>query len=188
MTPQPHTCPVWIAYLLASPLRRLLESPSTLVLPLVKPGDRVVELGPGLGYFTFPVARAVQDTGKVVCLEVQETMLRRLARRLQKRRLGDRVELRQCSPNDTGLDAEAGRYDLALAIHVLHETPSPKETLRALARCLKPAGKLLVAEPPGHCPTGLWQAEMTAAHDAGLIRVDHPAVPEKKMVALWRKP
>jgi hypothetical protein len=41
-----HTCPVWIGYLLASPVRRLFESPGKMVLPLVRPGDRVLELGP----------------------------------------------------------------------------------------------------------------------------------------------
>jgi len=183
-----HTCPVWLGYLLASPLRRLVESPAKLLLPLVKPGDRVLELGPGLGFFTLPLAGAVGPAGKIVCVDVQQGMLDRLGRRLQKRGLAERVELRRCSPDDFGLQGEQARCDLAVAIHVVHETLSPAATLGTLAACLKPGGRLLLAEPPGHVARKLWQEEVAALEQAGLARVPHPRVEGRKLLALWQKP
>jgi SAM-dependent methyltransferase len=184
----PHTCPVWIGYLLASPVRRLFENPNTLVLPLVKPGYRVLELGPGLGFFTVPVAKAVQAGGKVVCVDVQGTMLARLGKRLDRRGLRDRVELRQCSHDDLGLANEYQTCDLALALHVVHETPSPSATIRTLAACLKPGGQLLLVEPSGHCSRDLWREESAAAEKAGLVGAAHPQHEGRKQLALWSKP
>jgi len=181
-----HTCPVWIGYLLASPVRRLFESPGKMVLPLVKPGDRVLELGPGLGFFTVPLARAVGPAGKVVCVDVQQGMLDRLGRRLGKRHLAERVELRRCSQDDLGLANEQGRCDVALAIHVVHETLAPASTLGALAACLKPQGQLLLVEPPGHVSNETWQTELAALEQAGLVRVAHPRIAQRKLLTLWK--
>lgn len=186
--PSPHTCPVWVGYLLASPLRRLFESPAKLLLPLVEPGDRVLELGPGLGFFTLPLARAVGPAGKVVCVDVQRGMLERLERRLRKRGLDERVDLRLCGPDDFGLDDARGTFDLATAVHVVHETRAPAATLAALAACLKPGGRLLVIEPRGHVSRQAWQAESAAAERAGLVRIPHPTAEGRKHLALWRRP
>jgi SAM-dependent methyltransferase len=170
-----HTCPVWIGYLLASPVRRLFESPGKMVLPLVRPGDRVLELGPGLGFFTVPLARAVRPQGKVICVDVQRGMLDRLGRRLQKRGLLDHVELRRCSHDDFGLGDEHGRCDLALALHVVHETAQP-------------GGQLLLVAPAGHVSRAAWQAEVAALAQAGLVRVPHPRAEGRKLLALWQNP
>ena len=182
-----HTCPVWLGYLLANPLRRLVESPDKLVLPLVKPGDRVLELGPGLGFFTLPLAGAVGPSGKVVCVDVQQGMLDRLGRRLRKRGLAEHVELRLCGQDDFGLASERERCDLALAIHVVHETTSPAATLGTLAACLRPGGQLLLVEPPGHVSRKTWQGEVSVLEQTGLVRVPHPRVEGRKLLALWRK-
>jgi ubiquinone/menaquinone biosynthesis C-methylase UbiE len=182
-----HTCPVWIAYVLASPLRRLFENPHRLVASLVRPGDRVIELGPGLGFFTAPVAKAAGPDGKVICVDIQEPMLSRLAKRMDKRGLRDRVETRLCTAEDFKLESERGRCDLALAIHVVHETPSVAATMTALATCLRPGGKLLLMEPPGHISPELWQAELAAAEQAGLRAIPHPQVEGRKLTALWQR-
>ncbi len=185
--PKPHVCPVWLGYLLASPLRRLIENPAKLVLPLLKPGHRVLELGPGLGFFTIPTAKSVGPHGTVVCVDVQAGMLARLGERLAKRGLRDRVELRQCGPEDLGLDDVKGSFDVALALYVVHETPSPEHTIRCLATSLKPDGHLLLIEPPGHCSRELWSDERRAAEQAGLVQVPHPVAEGRRMLSLWRK-
>jgi ubiquinone/menaquinone biosynthesis C-methylase UbiE len=165
----------------------LIENPDTLLLPLVHADDQILELGPGLGFFTLPVARAVGERGQVVCLDIQSAMLEKLGKRLSKQGLGGRVELRQCSASDLGLASDSGRFDLALAMHVLHETPSPDAVLSALAGTLKPGGHLLMVEPPGHCPLTLWKSELDAAERTGLVRARHPVVEGRKMLALWQK-
>jgi ubiquinone/menaquinone biosynthesis C-methylase UbiE len=182
------TCPVWLGYLLASPLRRLLEKPDKLVLSVLQPTDRVLKLGPALGYFTLPVAEALGPAGRLVCVDVQESMLRRLKKRLEKRGLLERADLRLCSGQDLGLDGEENGFDLVLALHVVHETPSPEATMTTLARCLKAGGRLLLVEPPGHCPPAVFQCEIAAAEKAGLVRAPHPRCEGRRNLVLWRKP
>ena len=183
-----HTCPVWLGHVLASPLRRLFENPRHLVLPLVKPGDRVLELGPALGFFTLPVAQAVGDQGRMVCVEVQEGMLRGLRKRLEKRGLLGRTDLRLCTHDDLGLADLGGGCDVVLALHVVHETVSPTHTMLELVRCIKPGGLLLLVEPPGHCSPELFRTETDAAEREGMIRAPHPRVARRKNLALLRKP
>lgn len=181
-----HTCPWWLGHLLASPLRRLLENPDSLVLPLVQEGARVLELGPGMGFFTVPVAHAVGPGGKVVCVDVQQAMLDSLQRRIEKRGLAGRVELRVCTQRDFGIGDIERTFDLALAIHVVHETIDAEATMTSLARSLKPGGRLLLMEPPGHCSEALFRTEEEAAEKAGMVREEHPTA-RRKMLRVWRK-
>ena len=183
-----HTCPVWLGHVLASPLRRLFENPAKLLLPLVKPNVQVLELGPALGFFTLPVARALGPDGKLVCVDVQNGMLKRLCKRLEKRGLAARTEFRLCTQHDLGLADLEGRCDLVLALHVVHETISPVETIRVLARCVKAGGQLLLIEPPGHCSPEVFQSEVDAAVGAGLQKTPHPRAEGRKNLVLWTKP
>ncbi len=64
-----HVCPWWLGYWLASPLRRLTVNPDAVVSPFVRPGMLVLEPGPGMGFFTLPLARLVGPKGRVVALD-----------------------------------------------------------------------------------------------------------------------
>jgi ubiquinone/menaquinone biosynthesis C-methylase UbiE len=171
---RPHVVPWWLGPLLASPVRRLLQNPERLVASLVRPGDKVLEVGPGMGFFTLPLARAVGEQGRVVCVDVQPRMLRGLSRRLVKRGLAGRVAVRQCSADGLGLSDLEGTMDLVLAIHVVHEMQAPGAALREMARALRSGGRLLLVEPAGHCPERVFQAELDWAVRAGLARIRDP--------------
>jgi hypothetical protein len=60
--------------------------------------------------------------------------------------------------------------------------------MQALARCLKPGGRLLLVEPPGHCSPAAFQSEVEAAGAAGLERTPHPRAEGRKNLALWMRP
>jgi ubiquinone/menaquinone biosynthesis C-methylase UbiE len=62
--PHEHVCPWWIGYLLASPLRRLVQKPEVILRPFLSNGMRVLEVGPGMGFFTLPMARMVGSAGR----------------------------------------------------------------------------------------------------------------------------
>jgi SAM-dependent methyltransferase len=53
-----HVCPWWIGFPLASPARRLVQNPESIVEPFVKNNMRVLEIGPGMGFFTLAMAVA----------------------------------------------------------------------------------------------------------------------------------
>ena len=54
-----HVCPWWLGYFLASPVRRWMQNPDELIAPYITPGMIVLEPGPGMGFFTLPLARRV---------------------------------------------------------------------------------------------------------------------------------
>ena len=171
---RPHVVPWWLGPLLASPIRRLRENPERLVASFVRPGDKVLEVGPGMGFFTVPLARGVGEQGRVVCVDLQPRMLRGLSRRLEKRGLARRVAIRQCGADSLGIADFDGSMDLVLAIHVVHEMQAPVVAFQEMARALRSGGRLLLLEPAGHCPERVFQAELDWAARAGLARIGDP--------------
>jgi SAM-dependent methyltransferase len=169
---RPHRCPWWLGWVLINPIRQLLEDPQRLVIPLVEPRRTVLEIGPGMGFFTVPIAKHLGPQGRIYCVDVQAKMLAHLHRRLQRRGLADRVELRQCQSTDLGIADLANSVDLAMLVHVLHEVEDPRTTMRDVAATLRPKGKLLLVEPPGHVDAGLFQAELAIARECGLSPIE----------------
>lgn len=145
-----HICPWYMGYILASPLRRLYQNPETIVFPYCKPGMRVLEIGPGMGFFSLPMAEKIGSSGKIFCVDVQEKMLRTLRRKVLQRKLDHRVELRLCSEASLEVHDLNGTIDFALAFAVVHEVPDPDFLLDEIAASLRPGGILLIAEPRGH--------------------------------------
>ena len=58
-----HVCPWWVGYLLANPIRRMMQDPEELLRPYLWSGMTVLEPGPGMGFFTIPVAQMIGETG-----------------------------------------------------------------------------------------------------------------------------
>ena len=52
-------CPVWVGYLLASPLRKLFENPRKILSQYVKEGMKVLDIGCAMGFFSLPLAQMV---------------------------------------------------------------------------------------------------------------------------------
>ena len=80
-----RVCPWWIGYLLASPLRRWLgQDPAKILSPYVREAMTVLEPGPGMGFFTIPLARLVGPSGRVIAVDLQPKMIESLKRRASK--------------------------------------------------------------------------------------------------------
>ena len=166
--PEP-VCPWWLGYLLASPLRKWIsDSPERLLAPYVKEGMTIVEPGPGMGFFTLPLARMVGPAGRVIAVDIQPRMLEVLRQRAGKAGLADRIETHLAQPDRMNLPALAGAADLILAFAVLHEMPSAESFFSEAAQMLKPGGLLYLAEPKGHVKPEAFAAEIEAARAAGL--------------------
>ncbi|MHC4519955.1 MAG: class I SAM-dependent methyltransferase, partial [Planctomycetota bacterium] len=142
-----HVCPVWVGYFLASGLRKLLQNPTKIVGPFVKPSMTVLDYGCAMGFFSLPMAEAVGPNGKVVCVDLQPKMLRVLKRRADRADLADRIDTHVCSETTIGVSEYNGRIDFALAFAVLHEVPNQASTLGELSQLVKVGAHLLLAEP-----------------------------------------
>ena len=181
-----RVCPWWLGYVLASPVRRLFQDPIQILTPYVQAGMTVLEPGPGMGFFTLPLARLVGPSGCVVAVDIQPKMLASLKRRLKRAGLLDRADIRLVQPNTMGLSDLAGKVDLAIAIAMVHELPEGNHFFEEVAATLKPSGCVLLAEPAGHVEPPMFEAELQAAKKAGLETIDRPEI-RRSIAAVLRK-
>src|SRR5215472_11026407 len=144
-----HVCPWWIGYFLVSPIRRWMQNPEELIAPYVTPGMTVLEPGPGMGFFTLPLARHV-GSGRVIAVDLQPKMLAALQRRATKAGLMQRIEMRLAKADSLGVDDLRGTIDFVLAVAVVHEMPSAENFFREVVGAMAPGARLLFAEPEGH--------------------------------------
>lgn len=163
-TPMPYTQ----ALHLLNPMRALVLPPEELVRRLhLKPDFIVLELGPGPGYFSPAVARALPQ-GKLVLVDVQREMLD-MARKRLDRKGAKNVEYRQGSA--TALPAGNNSFDVAFLVAVLGEVPDRAACLREIHRVLRPHGLLSVTEFKLGDPDYIPQAELErSVHAAGFER------------------
>lgn len=133
------------AALLHHPVRRFVHPlPQTLEKFHIKPGDTVLELGPGSGYFTVEAARMVGPGGRIVCVDVQPEMIALLRGRLDE---GSGVKNVHPAVGDaTNLPLSDDSVDAAFLVTVLGEIPDRPRALSELRRVLKPGGLLAFSE------------------------------------------
>lgn len=128
---------------LLNPLRTLIQSPKRLVKLLdLKPDSRVLELGPGAGYFSPELARAVPQ-GKLVLVDVQQEMLDMAKERLKDRGFKN-VEYRR--GDAAYLPVESESFDAVFLAMVLGEMPNREACLKEIRRVLRPEGLLSITE------------------------------------------
>ncbi len=169
-------CPIWVGYLMASPVRRLFEDPYRLIRPHVQPGGTVLDIGCAMGYLSLPAARLVGSHGRVVCVDLQPRMIEVLRRRASRSRLLGRMELQVCQESDLGVGDLDSCVDLALAIHVVHEVPQVPRFFDQVVRTLRRSGRLLMVEPKGHVRSEEFAETRDLAVSARLTIIDHPPV------------
>ena len=182
-----HVCPWWIGFLLASPIRRLFHKPEELLPNFVKPGMTVLEPGPGMGFFTLPMARLVGEKGRVIAVDIQPNMLESLRRRAIKAGVTGSVETRLAQPDSLGLDDLSGTVDLVLAFAMVHEMPSAESFFQQAAAAMKPGATMLLAEPAGHVKPAAFAEEIEFARRAGLDELKRIPVPHCEAAVLAKR-
>ncbi len=181
-------CPVWVGYVLASPLRRFFQNPYAILAPHVHEGMTVLDAGCAMGFFSLPMARLVGPSGRVVCVDLQKGMIRGLEQRAERAGLIGRLEGRLCSPHDLGVDDLDGKVDFALAFACVHEAPDGAVLLGQLARALRTGGRCLLAEPRGHVTARNFEETVAAAEAHALVSVDRPEIIRCRAVQLEKMP
>ena len=143
----PHTCPWWFGYSFDNPFRRFFHDPDEIFEGVVQPGQTVVDIGCGMGYFSIALARIVGPGGKVIALDVQPQMIKRARRRAEHQGLAERIEFRVCTANDIGVRESV---DFVLAFWVVHEIEDLESFLIRVRSLLKPGGRIMIVEPNWH--------------------------------------
>ena len=136
--PMPHFMR-WVLLLPRGPwvlrsFRRALEPRS---------GERMLEVGPGIGVHALPIAAELLPDGILDVLDVQQAMLDDLMRRAAASGLTNIVSTRGDAQR---LPYPDHTFDATYLVSVLGEIPDPEAALREIRRVLKPAGRLVISE------------------------------------------
>lgn len=175
------TCPWWIIGLFDNPLRRRFQDPERILAGLVKTGQTVLDLGPGYGYFTIPLARMVGQHGKVIAADLQPQMLAGIRRRAKVAGMGERIQLHLAARDRIGVTEPV---DFALAFWMLHEVRDRPAFLAEVFGLLRPGAQLLLVEPQVHVNARLFDQEIQAARGAGFHTAPGPVVRLSRAVLL----
>jgi ubiquinone/menaquinone biosynthesis C-methylase UbiE len=125
----------------------------------------VLEVGPGTGYYSLPVASWVGPDGRLDVLDVQQEMLDHTLRRAAEQGISNieptRGDAREMPCADDSFDA-------AYLVTVLGEIPDQDAALRELRRVVRPGGRIVVGELFGDPHMVTHRALRARAAEAGL--------------------
>jgi ubiquinone/menaquinone biosynthesis C-methylase UbiE len=106
-------------------------------------GERILEIGPGTGYYTLDLAGWVAPSGTVDIFDIQQEMLDHTMERARERGL-ENVAPEQGDAASLPYDADS--FDAVVLVTVLGEIPEGDIALREIRRVLRPGGRLVVGE------------------------------------------
>jgi SAM-dependent methyltransferase len=115
----------------------------------VRPGDVIADIGAGTGYFTRRLAKKTGPKGEVLAVDIQPEMLALLTNHMAAAGLKN---VRPVLGTVTDPRLPAAGVDLALMVDVYHEFDFPWEMMQAIARALKPGGRVVFVEFRGEDP------------------------------------
>jgi SAM-dependent methyltransferase len=107
------------------------------------PGEQLLEIGPGTGHYTLPVASRLEPGGRLVTLDLQRAMLQHT--RDRARDAGTET-LGFTQGDARALPYRDDAFDGAYLVLVLGEVPDRRAALSELRRVVRPGGRLVVGE------------------------------------------
>jgi ubiquinone/menaquinone biosynthesis C-methylase UbiE len=131
-----------------------------------EPGERILEIGPGVGYYTLDMAEWVGPEGTIEIFDLQQEFLDHVGARAAERGL---TSINPTRGDATALPYEDDSMDAVVLTAVLGEIPDPVAALRQIQRVLKPSGRLVVGELFGDPHFTTQSALQRQAGEAGLI-------------------
>jgi ubiquinone/menaquinone biosynthesis C-methylase UbiE len=133
-----------------------------------RPGERLLEVGPGTGYYTLPVADWLGPDGRLDVLDVQQEMLDHTLRRARDQGLGG---IEPALGDARELPYADASFDGAYLVTVLGEIPDQDAALRELHRVVRPSGRVVVGEMLGD-PHMVARGALRRRAEAAGFRVD----------------
>ncbi|MEW9124967.1 MAG: class I SAM-dependent methyltransferase [Thermotaleaceae bacterium] len=179
-----RVCPWWLGYFLLNPLRGIIQSPEKILREYIGKEMKVLDIGCGMGYFTLPIARILDDNGRVIAVDLQQKMLQSLNKRAKQANLLNKIEARLCTQNSLKIDDLSGEIDFVLAFAVVHEIPDKEQFFNEVDRVLRRGGMLLIAEPKGHVKEEEFNDSIGLAQSKGFYIVDRPKIGRSLSVVL----
>ena len=113
---------------------------------LPRPGERVLEIGPGTGYYSLDLARWLEPEGTLELFDIQQEFLDHTMDRVTEHGLTNVIAT---LGDATALPHADASVDAVVLTAVLGEIPDQDAALSEIARVLRPGGRLIVGELVG---------------------------------------
>lgn len=168
-----HVCPWWLCFTFDNPIRKICHNPVKILSPYVHPRDTAIDIGPGMGYFTIPLAKLVGPTGKVTAIDIQPRMLSALTERAQKHGVSAIIKTHLAQPDSLGLGDKA---DFILAFWMAHEVPDQQMFFAEIRGLMKPSGLFLFVEPLMHVSGKSFSRTIDMAKQSGFLIKEYPKI------------
>jgi len=140
------------AHRLDEPSRDAWQKPGEVVALLdCRPGDTVVDLGSGTGYFLQFLSRAVGPEGRVLALDITPRTVAWTEDRAEKEGLPN-IEARRIPPDDPGLEQRSA--DRILVVDTWHHIEGRVDYAEKLVPALRRRGVMLVVDFAMDSPVG----------------------------------
>ena len=110
----------------------------------LKPGQKVLEIGCGPGFFTIPAAKIVGEKGSVYALDINPVAIKTVRRKIKEKGLKN-VKVILADASETGLPEES--VDVVFLFGVIHALDDVDAVMQETHRVLKVKGVLSIQKP-----------------------------------------
>jgi ubiquinone/menaquinone biosynthesis C-methylase UbiE len=186
MKTKTHICPVWVGYIMASPLRKWQQDPYKILSLYISEGMKILEIGPAMGFFSLPMAKMTGNSGTLYCVDIQEKMLSRLHQRAVKAGVDKVIEMRIAGADSLNISDLKDTINFTLLANVVHEVPEKKKLFSEITGSMKQKSTLLFIEPKGHVNQIMWEKSISTAQDCGLQVVREPIISGSRAVEFYK--
>lgn len=167
-----NVCPVERAGALYSSLRRLIQNPKRILKKYIKPGDKVLDLGCGPGFFTFDISQLIGESGFVYAADLQEGMLDKIRKKISLMHTQN-IKVHKCDEIAINLN---DTVDFVLAFYMIHELPNQEKTFLEFKKILNPLGKVLIIEPNFHVTKNAFKEMILRLEKVGFKIIERPKI------------
>ena len=159
-----HVCPWWLCFTFDNQLRKIIHDPVKILSPYVHQGDTAVDIGPGMGYFSIPLAEIVGPSGHVIAIDIQPKMLSALMERAKNKGVAEIIKT-HLAGSDSIVFYE--KTDFVLAFWMAHEVPNQQRFFSEIRDLMKPEGTFLLVEPLIHVSKKNFSRAIETAKEVG---------------------